>query len=347
MSRLSPAPGYEDRGGDGETLPMVSVILPTLNGDHLLEESLPSLVGQTYEPLEILVVDNASHDDSEAVVSRFDVRWISLDHNYGFGPAINLGVAAARGDILVFVNNDMRFDPMFVERLVEPIIRDEGVFATDACQFSWNGEDQLHGASRLIKRTARDLIRRGGMLPLLDIELSFVTEDSTTFQACGGNMAVDRSKFEELGGLDDRLVAGWEDTDIAWRAWSRDWATVYVPAAVCWHRVGVTSDSEEGARVRLRGSLGGRLLFATKYLPLEHVAATWAHAFAGLLGSIMRGGWTATRPRATIIVEFAKLIPALLRERSAFYRLAGSSPRHYLDRMRLIGPSNFPSDQRA
>ena len=123
------------------------------------ESRCPLSLGQTYEPLEILVVDNASHDDTEAVVSRFGVRSISLDHNYGFGPAINLGVAAARADVLVFVNNDMRFDPMFVERLVEPI-RDEGVFATDACQFSWNGEDQLHGASHLIKRTARDLIRR-------------------------------------------------------------------------------------------------------------------------------------------------------------------------------------------
>jgi GT2 family glycosyltransferase len=309
----------------------VSVIVPTLDGARLLEESLPSLTSQTYPAVEIVVVDNASRDHTKDVADQFHVRYVKLDQNYGFAPAINKGVDVASGDILVFVNNDMRFHETFVEHLVRPIL-DGHAFATDARQLSWDGATELHGASRLCRLPAV-AISSHSLLPLIDVRQSHVDSEAIVFQACGANMAVDRRRFELLRRFDDRLIAGWEDTDLAWKAWARGWSTHFVPAAVCWHRVGVTSDSGAGGRVRLRGSLGGMLLFATKYLPIEHVAATWGHAIAGLLRSIFKEGWGRSAPRARVIVDFGCMVPALLHERRVFYRRLGRSPRHQLRMM--------------
>jgi hypothetical protein len=88
--------------------------------------------------------------------------------------------------------------------------------------------------------------------------------------------------------------------------------------------------------MRLRGSLGGRLLFATKYLPWEQVAATWISAILGLVRSTRRVGWAAGRERMSIMLQHVRSIPALLRERRDFYVELGLSSREYTKRMTLI-----------
>jgi GT2 family glycosyltransferase len=322
------------QGKHGDAL--VSVIVPTLNGARHLEDCLPTLATQSYSPLEILVVDNGSTDDSQKVVERFDARWVPLDRNYGFAPALTKGIEASRGRVLLFVNNDMKFDPDFVSNLAAPILRDDSVFATDARQLDWQGKAELHGATRLRRRRFGRAFDRTGSLPLLDVIHMPAREVRECFQACGGNMAVDRAKLELLGGLDDRLVAGWEDTDLAWRSWARGWRTLFIPSATCEHQVGATSASGEGARMRLRGSLGGRLLFTTKYLPLEDILMSWSHAVAGLLVSIVRGPRSEARQRLDILREQLKLTPQIARERRVFYEQLGLGPREFVKRLTRI-----------
>src|SRR6185312_10146535 len=87
----------------------VSVVIANYNGAHLLADCLESLAGQDQNAIEILVVDNASIDDSATQAARYDCRFIPLDSNRGLGAAYNSGARVARGDYLFFVNNDMRF----------------------------------------------------------------------------------------------------------------------------------------------------------------------------------------------------------------------------------------------
>src|SRR5580765_8555344 len=94
--------------------PRVSVIIVNWNGAGHLRVCLPSLALQSFESLEIIVVDNRSSDDSAEVAGSLKVRWLPLEENLGLAPALNRGAAIARGDLLLFVNNDMRFDPGFV-----------------------------------------------------------------------------------------------------------------------------------------------------------------------------------------------------------------------------------------
>src|SRR5208283_570917 len=108
--------------------PRVSVIIVNWNGAEHLRVCLPSLSSQSFEPLEIIVVDNCSSDDSAEVVKSIGVRWLPLETNLGLAPSLNRGAKIASGDLLLFVNNDMRFDPEFIAALVDPLERNTEIF---------------------------------------------------------------------------------------------------------------------------------------------------------------------------------------------------------------------------
>ena len=87
----------------------VSVILPTYNRGALLPRSIGSVIGQTYEKFELVVVDDGSEDDTAAVVSGFSderIRHIKLPRNRGLSAARNAGIAEARGAYLAFQDSD-------------------------------------------------------------------------------------------------------------------------------------------------------------------------------------------------------------------------------------------------
>src|ERR1700733_6716055 len=113
----------------------VSVIIVNWNGADHLRTCLPSLAGQSHRPHEIIVVDNNSSDDSVAVAQSFGAHWLPLGHNIGLAPAMNRGATIATGEFLLFVNNDMRFDPNFIASLVAALQSDENLFAAGGMQF--------------------------------------------------------------------------------------------------------------------------------------------------------------------------------------------------------------------
>src|SRR5579864_5370352 len=129
--------------------PLVSAIIVNWNGAEHLRICLPSLLSQSFSSLEVIVVDNASKDDSADVARELQARWLPLEENLGLAPALNRGAAIARGEFLLFVNNDMRFDREFVSTLVETLRSDDSVFAADGMQFNWDGSSPGHLATRL------------------------------------------------------------------------------------------------------------------------------------------------------------------------------------------------------
>jgi hypothetical protein len=306
---------------------LVSVIVVNLNGSHLLPDCLGSLSEQTTPPAEIVVADNGSCDDSCGVVKRYGARWEPLGENLGFAKANNLAAARSKGEIFVFVNNDMRFRRDFLEELTSPLRQADDVFAADGVQLDWSGGRQIHGATYLIRRGILETLRRPALLPLWEIAQQAVDDTCDVLQACAANMAVHGEMFRELGGFDERLPAGWEDTEICWRAWLRGWRTVFTPQAVCWHKVGATSDHGVGVSLRYKGSLGGRLVFATKHLPAEAALACWFAAIAGAGGEIVQGRWRELAWRCATLREFAGHLPAVLAERRWLYRAAATTHR--------------------
>jgi GT2 family glycosyltransferase len=315
------------------------VIIVNWNGAGHLRVCLPSLASQSFKSLEIIVVDNRSSDDSAEVAKSFGARWLLLERNLGLAPALNRGAAVATGDLLLFVNNDMRFDPGFVAALVEPLDRDADVFATDGMQYSWDGTIREHLAARLTTfRSSREFFTE--LVPGLYFYQQEKTAKSPVFMASAACMMVRRTLFEKIGRFDDRLPLGYEDAEICWRAWVHGRKTVYVPNAVCWHRVGGSVKSLEGARFSFRGILRGRLLVATKLLPSRYLFRTWLVSIAGLAKDISRLRWNFATDRIVVLFQMVALSAQLLREKRTLFNEVGRSPEEQLDFMLQLTDDN-------
>lgn len=119
----------------------VSVIIPTFNEEKVIGGCLESLLSQSYNDLEIIIVDDGSSDQTLEVVKRFPIRILKQNHQ-GPGSARNLGAERSRGQILVFVDADMEFDKNFISKLVEPIISKKvlGTFSKE--EFVLNDDDK-------------------------------------------------------------------------------------------------------------------------------------------------------------------------------------------------------------
>ncbi len=118
---------------------LVSVIIPTFNEEKDISACILSLKNQTYSPLEIIVVDDGSTDNTRKVIKDQKIKLLSQLHR-GPGPARNFGAKHAKGEILVFVDSDMTFDSEFVKYLTLPI-KDKktiGTFTTEEFVSNWN-----------------------------------------------------------------------------------------------------------------------------------------------------------------------------------------------------------------
>lgn len=105
---------------------LISVIIPVYNEQDSLKGCLESLGGQSYKPLEIIVVDDGSTDKSQEIAKRLKAILLKQNHR-GPGVARNLGAQNARGNILVFVDADMVFEKDFIKDLTEPIAKKETI----------------------------------------------------------------------------------------------------------------------------------------------------------------------------------------------------------------------------
>lgn len=86
--------------------PLISVIIPVYNGKKYLQEAIATVINQTYKPLEIIVVDDGSTDNSKQIIARFpDIKYI-YQENQGVAVARNTGIAEAKGEYIALLDQD-------------------------------------------------------------------------------------------------------------------------------------------------------------------------------------------------------------------------------------------------
>jgi GT2 family glycosyltransferase len=223
----------------------------------------------------------------------------------------------------------MRFHERFVESMVPHLTRDPDVFSVDAVQFDWAGSNKVHLATSL--RHAG--IRGDQLVPGLYVCQGGSNRPTPALMSSAANLLARKSMFRDLGGFDERLPMGYEDIELCWRAWIRGWKTIFAPPAICWHRVGHSSRSAEGARMRLRGTIAGRLLMATKLLPIRYVITTWLVSLLGLAADLGRLRWQSAWDRIRVFSDYARYLSPLVHERGEVYRAAHTSPTEQLERL--------------
>jgi GT2 family glycosyltransferase len=210
--------------------PTVSVVLPVYNGRALLEANLPALWNATRgrDGLEVIVVDDGSTDGTaEFLRARFpEIVLVALSSNQGVIRARNAGVAAATGEILYFLDSDVRVREGFLDPVLDAF-SDPAVFAVGSREISPQTGGKIIVATPFFRfglfghrYLARDIPRRAFLAPFVPTS----------------HAAYSRHKLLSLGGFDDLYrPIYWEDVDLCYRAWQHGWRVLVEPASVADH----------------------------------------------------------------------------------------------------------------
>lgn len=204
--------------------PVVSIIVPVYNRAHDIGQCLDSLLSLDYPESrrEIIVVDDASLDQTAAVVARYDVRLIVQPSNRGQSAARNAGVQAARGEVFAFIDSDCIADPRWLKDLM-PYLHDPrlalvgGVVDAFFNQSFLDRYEAVHSALNMGSKTATG--RGKGSL----------------FYVPTCNMLLRKAAFEGVSGLDENLKVG-EDVDLCWRLMSMGYRLAYIPKGRVQHK---------------------------------------------------------------------------------------------------------------
>lgn len=197
--------------------PRVSVVACTYNGAATLSDTLEGLAELDYPDYEVIVVDDGSTDGSAEIASRFDVRLVRTD-NHGLACARNVGMAAASGDIIAYIDDDARPDPHWLQYLVGEFER------TD--HRAIGGPNIAPDDDGLIAGCVANA--PGGPVHVL-------TTDSRAEHVPGCNMAIRADALKAIGGFDPQFTAAGDDVDVCWRLEQQGWTIGFAPAAMVWH----------------------------------------------------------------------------------------------------------------
>jgi GT2 family glycosyltransferase len=291
--------------------PLASVIVPSLNGAHLLPGCLSSLLSQSYARLEVIVADGASTDGTvDLMRDRYPrVRLLRLHVNRGFAGNVNAGLRAARGEVLCLLNNDAQADVEWVEACVEALEQDTSIGSV-ACKVLFDDGRTINSAGDLFCRDGAARQRGNGCADGPEWDLP-----ARVFGAMGGAAAYRRALLADVGLFDERFFMYLEDVDLAFRAQLRGWSCVYQPRARVRHRGGASGGG------KLESFYNGRNLIRllAKDLPGGLVAR--------MLPAIVR--FQARRAREALVAWRGSAARATLRG-----QLAGLAelPRHLADR---------------
>jgi GT2 family glycosyltransferase len=242
--------------------PRCTVIVLNYNGEKLLPACLDSLARQTGEPIDTVVVDNASTDGSAALVAEHypSVRFLGLDKNCGFTGANNAALrdALLRGsEYALLLNNDTFAAPDFISNMLAVMLGDPKVAVVCPKIYFAHQPDSLWYAGGDFSLWTGVSKHRGWR----QIDKNQFDQGVNITQATGCAMLVRASAIGKVGLLDERFWMYAEDLDWSVRFLKEGYRLAFAPKAHLWHLDGVTT-----VKVLGRGSEERRQYLSTRNL---------------------------------------------------------------------------------
>jgi GT2 family glycosyltransferase len=255
----------------------VTVVIPTWNGQDLLERFLPSVLLATRKfsaefnaPTEVIVVDDASTDRSLEWLNRLGfsmpgrnidvedqlryqqrqrtvLKAIRNERNQGFGETCNYGVREATHPLVLLLNNDVSVYPDLIAPLVENF-SDPLVFAAHCKAFN-RRDGTLCGTGKVGDFSFGSFRVHRSWKPR--DESATLGQNFISMFAGGGSAMFHKEIFLKIGGF-ERLLSPyyWEDVELSYRAWKRGYRIVYEPRSIVEHEVSSTIGKLNRRRVR-------------------------------------------------------------------------------------------------
>jgi GT2 family glycosyltransferase len=221
----------------------VSVIIPSRNGKHLLENLLPALVRELRGlTAEIIISDNGSDDGTSAFLASHwpQAKLCSSGVPLSFARAVNAGIREAHFSHIFLLNNDMELEEAFFPPLLEAFEREPELFCATAQIFFPSGRRREETGKTVWRPAARR--NDPDDFPVW-CEEPLSGEDGTwALYGSGGCSLYDAAKLRALGGMDESYEPAYvEDLDLGYHAWQHGWPTVYIAGARLVHQHRATS----------------------------------------------------------------------------------------------------------
>ncbi len=297
-----------------------AVVILNYNGRRLLPECLAALDRLT-TPVEIVVADNASTDDSLDYLRALHpaARLLPFEQNLGFARGYNRALAEVDRPWLVLLNNDAFVEPAWLECLLS--------YADQHPRAAILGGKLLFsgGAGRVVQSAGASFTDAGTAF-----EIGWGQPDQGQFQQAGpvgaipgAALLIRQAAWRELGGFDPAYHAYLEDVDLCWRAWLRGHQVHYVPEAVAFHAYGASGGGRLSS-FRIQWMQRNRLANMVKHLQAGSLLPALGVSLAYDAYRVLEYGgdrqWAALRALAAGTLAFWRALPALLRQRQPIQR---------------------------
>ncbi|HEY1375780.1 MAG TPA: glycosyltransferase, partial [Gemmataceae bacterium] len=247
--------------------PLVSILIPNRDSAQMLSRCVESLAQTSYAHYEVLVLENNSEQAEtfayyRQLGRRDNVRVVPWDKPFNYAAVNNYGAAHARGEVLLFLNNDVEaIDPDWLEWMVKHALRPEvGVvgakllYADDTIQHAGIVVGMGGVAGHIHLRYPRDA---EGYMRLLRITHNCAA-------VTGACLMTRRAVFEEAGGFDESFVLAFNDVDLCLQVQSLGYRVLWTPEAELYHLESKTRGYEDTPEKLARFSREYKL-FVTKW----------------------------------------------------------------------------------
>lgn len=219
-------------------MPKISINILTYNGQDLIESCLKSVLKQTYSNIEILVVDNASKDETVSRIGQ-GIRVIENKKNLGFTGGHNIGIRESKGDYVLCLNQDVVLDKDFVKNTVQVMEVDEKIAAV---------QGKLYKAKNIIDTTGLLMFKNRRIVSRGQGEKDENQyKGGEIFGADGAAPLYRRKALENIkikqDYFDEDFFMYKEDVDLAWRLQLYGWKAVYEPKAMGYHLRGAGEEA--------------------------------------------------------------------------------------------------------
>jgi O-antigen biosynthesis protein len=275
---------------------LISIVIVNFKVADYLKRTLLSLrEADLYDRSEVIVVDNASHDDSQArITAEFpEVAWVGLKNNIGFGKACNVGAKGGRGEFLLFLNPDTLVSKNTLRACAEFFASHPGAGIMGPKILNADGSLQP-GCRRSFPSPLVAFYRLAGLSKLFPksrrfgkYNLSYLDPDALAeVDAVSGSfMFMPARLFRDIGGFDERFFMYGEDLDLCCRVREKGYSVWYNPATTIIHFKG------RSAALRMwksrRAFYEAMIVFSRKY---KHTRASFFPGWLIVVGVMLRAG---------------------------------------------------------
>lgn len=213
-----------------------SIIIPSFNNVGLTKKCIASIRANTGEVnYEIVAVDNASTDGViDYLKKQRDINLIANKINRNFAGANNQGAKAAKGEVLIFLNNDTEVHKNWLEPILKDIGEDSKIGAIGTKLLFPDGTIQHAGVVISPDKTPRHIYYQANPDELW---VNKKREFQVVTAAC---IAIPKKVFNEVGGFDEKFVNGLEDVDLCLKIKKAGYKVIYEPKSVITHHESVS-----------------------------------------------------------------------------------------------------------